>query len=78
MEWISIYWLQQWASFNTTILFHSYIHDAMPNLFHTVLHEEFHDPFLCCLMAKYAFTVMNDSDIGMAILMDESKYHNAI
>ena len=72
------YWLQQWASFKATILYHSYINGAMPNLFHTVSHAEFHDPFLRHLMAKYVSPIVNDSDIGMAILTDDSKYHHAI
>jgi hypothetical protein len=72
------YWQQQCTSFKATILYHSYIHGAMPNLFHTVSHAEFHDPFLCHLMAKYVSAVADDPDIGMAVLTDDSKYHHAI
>jgi hypothetical protein len=72
------YWQQQCASFKATILYHSYVHGAVPNLFHTVSHAEFHDPFLRRLMAKYVSAVADDPDVGMAVLTDDSKYHRAI
>ena len=73
------YWKSTFWDFKAISMHLDYMYNRIPSIFHTMTISEFHDPFLCLLMAKYMKAIKNESEeMFERIMSDDAFFHDAV